>query len=196
MTRSAQEVWQVMEEQAAEDAAWADAMASVSAMSDADLDAELQGLGLEPVRLEREALALWEVQDAGATAQAVAAAEPPPTKRRRPVAMAVWIAASAAAAATAGGLIYTLMHHPEAPPAPEPPVPSPSVPPPPVEPPPLVAMSAPELRAKAAAALDDHRPDDRLKLLDDAKRTDPAGDATPATQKLRQRAIFALSGKP
>jgi hypothetical protein len=199
MTRSAQEVWAVMEQQSAEDAVWADALAAVSTMSDAELDAELRGLDLDPAALEKDAHRIWEAWSATQTApiEGVERAPRPvePIRRRRPLATAVWIAAAAAAAATAGGLIYTLVHRGPEPPAPAPPTPSPSAPPP-VESPPEIAMTPAQLRSKAAAALDDGRPGDCLKLLDDARRTDPAGDASPETKRLRQRAETLLGGKP
>jgi hypothetical protein len=201
-TRSSEEVWARMVEQAAEDVAWRHAIDEVAAMSDEQLDAELRGVELDPKELEREAVALFIRPPPEGGGQPVGEnvfQRPVTPQRRRPLAMAVWLVAAAVATAGAGGLLYTWLHHPSEQPAPPPPpAPSPEpLPPPPVDSSlPIATMTPAELRAKAKAAFDDHRPDDCLKLLDDAKRVDPAGDATPEMKTLRQRAILALGTKP
>ncbi len=213
MSRSSEEVWSRMVEQAAEDVAWRHAIDEVAALSDEQLDAELRGVELDPKELEREALALFvreKPAEAGEAGQANEAGKPlgqsvfqPPQRlatRRRPVAVAVWLAAAAVTTTAVGGLLYTLLHHPSEQPAPQPsapPPPEPAPSTPPVESSlPIATMTPAQLRAKAKAALDDGRPDDCLKLLDDAKRTDPAGDATPQIKALRDRAMRALDPKP
>ena len=201
MTRSSEQVWSRMLEQAAEDAAWRHAIDEVAAMSDEQLDAELRGMDLDPAELEREALALF-IRPAPAVAngppgQSVFDRPRAVAQRRRPVAIAVWLAAAAVATAGAGGLVYTLLHRSPEPPAPQPAPPPEPAPPAPVDSAlPVATMTPAQLRALAKAALDDHRPADCLKLLDDAMRDDPAGDATPAIRTLRQRATLALGGKP
>jgi hypothetical protein len=197
MTRSSEEVWSLMVEQAAEDAAWRQAIDDVAALSDEQLDAELRGMELDPAELEREAIALFirprSEPEGKLVGQDVFQRPAAASKRRRPVAVALWLAAAAVGTVGAGGLLYTLLHQPPSPQVPPPPEPTP---PPPVDSAlPIATMTPAQLRALAKAALDDHRPADCLKLLDDAKRGDPAGDVTPETKALRQRALIALEAK-
>jgi len=182
-------------------------MQAIAAMSDAELDAELRSYELDPAQLEAQALAIYEAGGAHGTAngspvQAVPLHAPLRTadvpRRKRPVAVAVWLAAAAVTATAAGGLIYTMTHpSPEHPsPAPPPPSPSasPSTPEPPL-PPDLVAVAPAEERKNAAALLASGDPRMCLRLLDDARQRDPAGDTTPEVQALRMRAYEALQAK-
>ena len=177
-------------------------MQAIAAMSDAELDAELRSYELDPAQLEAQALAIYEAGGAHGTAngspvQAVPLHAPlrmaDVPRRRRPVAVAIWLAA-AAAAATTGGLIYTWMH--QSPEQPSPVPPSPSTAPAPSVPPDLIATLTPaQQRKNAAAALDRGDPGMCLRLLNDARDADPAGDTTPEVKALRQRAIDVAEGK-
>jgi hypothetical protein len=198
------EILEELTRQMREDAAVEGEMQAIAAMSDAELDAELRSYELDPAQLETQALAIHEAGGPPAAAigrpvKAVPLHAPRPlaegSRRRRPVAVAVWIAAAAAAAATTGGLIYTWMHPPQEQPLPAPPAPSPSTMPAPSVPPDLVAFTPADLRKNAADALERGQAGLCLRLLDDAKQADPAGDATPEVTALRTRALDALSGK-
>jgi hypothetical protein len=134
--RSPEEMLAVLEDQAREDEAVDAQMRALAAMSDAELDDHLRGIGLEPEQLEREALALYiqppvESGSSLPTAvQAVPQQAPRPfvggTHRRRPLAVAAWLAAGAAAATAGGALFYALTHPRAEQPAPHVPAPSPS----------------------------------------------------------------------
>jgi hypothetical protein len=56
----------------------------------------------------------------------------------------------------------------------------------------VAAAAAAQLRTQAKAALDAGKPLDCLRLLDEASRTDPTGDAAPDIQALRARATKAI----
>jgi hypothetical protein len=178
-------------------------MQAIAAMSDADLDAELRSYELDPAQLETQALAIYEAgapgTASGTPVQAVPLHAPlrlaDVPRRRRPVAVAVWLAA-AAVTATAGGLIYTMLHRAPEQPSPTPPAPSPSTTPLPPNPMDRIAKLTPaQQRRNAAAALDRGVPLMCLRLLDDARDADPAGDTTPEVKALRQRAIDAIEEK-
>ncbi len=116
------------------------------------------------------------------------------TGRRRSLPSPVWIAAAATVAAGgAAAAAYVALHdepvHDRAPPVPSVPVSVPSVPPP--VPPPDIALAA-TLRQRAAAALDQHKPQEALQLLDEARDKDPEGDLTTEGMKLRERALNAM----
>jgi hypothetical protein len=197
-----EQIMAVLEQQAREDAAVEAEIQAVAALTDAQLDEELRRAGLDLADLEAQAEALFQEGQAQPPVQAVAQdtaralADRP--RRRRPAAVAVWLAAGAAAATAGGALLYSLTHRqPEAHPVPEPstpaPSPSPSSAPLPTN---LVATTPAELRAAAATALDQGRPEECLRLLDSAKQGDPAGDATPEIKNLRDRAASAVGPKP
>ncbi|HEX8796005.1 MAG TPA: hypothetical protein VF765_33880 [Polyangiaceae bacterium] len=205
--RSPAEILAVLEDQAREDEAVEAQMNALAAMSDAQLDDHLRGLGLDPAQLEREALAMFvdapgesrgslpsAVQAVPQEAPRAFAAEP--RRRRRPLTVALWLAAGAAAATGGGALVYSLTHpSPEqpAPPAPSPPpTEAPSVPLPPAP----VAMTPADERIAAAAAFAQGKPRECLRLLDHAKEVDPAGDAAPDIRALRDRANRAIRDKP
>jgi hypothetical protein len=194
---SPEQVLEVLERQAREDAAVEAEIAAIAALSDAQLDDALRGAGLDPAELEAQAGALFDAHLGPAAVQAVAQETPrglaDRPRRRRPAALAVWLAAGAAAATAGGALLYSLTHRePQEQPVPEPSTPNPS--PSPSAPPQreLVAATPAEQRAAAALALDQGRPEECLRLLDAAKQRDPAGDATPEIRSLRERARIAL----
>jgi hypothetical protein len=93
---------------------------------------------------------------------------------RRPMATAVWVAAATAAAVGAGTYATTVG--------------------------PLAAHPAPSaaeiLRQHAVDALRDGKAAECLKLLDEAKTKDPAGDAAPEVTELRRRANEAIGPSP
>ncbi len=134
--RSPEEMLAVLEQQAREDDAFEAPMHALAAMSDAELDDHLRGLGLDPAQLEREALTLFaEASPAEAASALPSAVQAVPqqagkssfageTRRRRPLAVAAWLAAGAAAATAGGALLYSLTR--PAPEQPAPPAPSPS----------------------------------------------------------------------
>jgi hypothetical protein len=204
--RSPEQILAVLEEQAREDEAFEAPMRELAAMSDAQLDEHLRGLGLDPVQLEKEALALFVEPPAEARSslpsavQAVPQQVPRPfageTRRRRPLTVAAWLAAGAAAATAGGALLYSLTHRGPEQPTPPAPSPSPSEAPSSSPEPMPVAMTPADQRKAAAAALDEGRPEECLRLLDRAKQADPAGDAKPDIQALRDRAQRALKDKP
>lgn len=198
---SPEQVLDILERQAREDAAVEAEIAAIAALGDAQLDEALRGAGLDPAELEAQADALFGAHLGPAAVQAVAQDAAVPLadrpRRRRPIAVAAWLAAGAAAATAGGALLYSLTHRqPEEQPVPEPstpaPLPSPSAP----VPQDLVAATPARQRAAAAAALDEGRPEECLRLLDAARRQDPAGDTTPDIRKLRQRAAASLKPKP
>ena len=206
--RSPEEMLAVLEAQAREDEAFEAPMRELAAMSDAQLDEHLRGLGLDPAQLEREALTLFveaaPAEAAGALPSAVQAVPQQAgkssfageTRRRRPLAVAAWLAAGAAAATAGGALLYSLTRPAPEQPAPPAPSPSPSEAPSTLPEPTPVAMTPADERKIAAAALDQGRPDECLRLLDRAKQADPAGDAAPDVQALRDRAKRALKDRP
>jgi hypothetical protein len=193
--RSPEAIWKVLEQQSREDEAVEAQVQAIAAMSDAELDAELRGFGLDPTALETQALALLKVAGSGDGAvQAVDAHAPAafarPARRRRPVAVAVWLAAGAAAVTAGGALIYSMVreHPPEQPAPPPSPVPAPS------PAPELVAMTPAQERTAAAEALSHGNAAECLRLLDDARVNDPEGDTPAAIQKLRADAMRVLRG--
>ncbi|HEY8088655.1 MAG TPA: hypothetical protein VIF09_12440, partial [Polyangiaceae bacterium] len=114
-------------------------------------------------------------------------------RKGRPV---MWAAAAAAVAAGAA-VAYVATRPGETPIAKPAPSSPPTTPAPTVAPaPPQDVLAAAELRRRAAAALEAGREDECLALLDEARKKDPAGDATPATQALRFEANRALEAKP
>ncbi|HEY1697254.1 MAG TPA: hypothetical protein VGG39_34070 [Polyangiaceae bacterium] len=121
-------------------------------------------------------------------------AKPASAKARsggRRVSPAVLLTAAAVAAA-GGAAMYAAIHekgggHDQA-------VPEPSSPVPAVRERDLVA--ARDLRAKAQAAMGEGQPDVCVKLLDQAKAKDPAGDQAPDVVTLRQRADDAMVEPP
>jgi len=205
--RTPEQILAILEEQAREDEAVEAQMRALAAMSDAQLDDHLRGLGLDPAQLEREALAMFVEAPAEARSSLPSAVQAVPqqagkpfareTRRRRPLTVALWLAAGAAAATAGGALVYSLTHPgPEqpAPPAPSPsPTESPSAPAPSPAP---VAMTPADERIAAAATLAQGKPAECLRLLDHAKEVDPAGDAAPDVKALRDRAKRALRDKP
>lgn len=134
--RSPEQILAVLEEQAREDEAVEAQMQALAAMSDAQLDDHLRGLGLDPAQLEREALSLFiaappesrsslpsAVQAVPQQAPRAFTAEP---RRRRQLTVALWLAAGAAAATAGGALVYSLTHGGSEQPSPPAPAPSPS----------------------------------------------------------------------
>jgi hypothetical protein len=192
--RTPDQILAVLEEQAREDEVFDAEMRAIAAMSDAQLDEHLRGLGLNTAQLEKEALALYVEAPSAVQAvpQQASKAFAGATRRRRPLAVAAWLAAGAAAATVGGALLYSLTHRAPEQPAPPAPAPSPSSSPEPAP----VAMTPSDQRKAAAAALAEGRPEECLQLLDRAKQTDPAGDATPDVRALRDRATRALKDKP
>lgn len=173
--RSPAEILAVLEDQAREDEAVEARMHALAAMSDAELDDHLRGLGLDPAQLEREALAMF-VDAPGeprsslpSAVQAVPQRAPraftPEARRRRPLTVALWLAAGAAAATGAGALVYTLTH--PSPEQPAPPAPSPS---------PSEVPSSPSAPLPVGATPSDVR--DAASAKPDAARR-PAGDKPP-----------------
>jgi hypothetical protein len=206
--RSPEEMLAVLEQQAREDDAFEAPMLALAAMGDAELDDHLRGLGLDPAQLETGALALFiESSPAEASSALPSAVQAVPqqagkssfageTRRRRPLAFAAWLAAGAATATAGGALLYSLTRPAPEQPAPPAPSPSPSEAPSAAPEPTPVATTPADDRRIAAAALDQGRPDECLRLLDRAKLADPAGDAAPDVQALRARANRALRDKP
>ena len=205
--RSPEEMLTVLEQQAREDEAFEAPMRELAAMSDAQLDDHLRGLGLDPAQLEKEALALFvDASPADASTSALpSAVQAVPqhggkaftgeTRRRRPLGVAAWLAAGAAAATAGGALLYSLTRPAPEQPAPPAPSPSPSEAPSAAPEPMPVAMTPADERKAAATSLDVGRPDECLRLLDRAKEADPAGDTAPDVQALRDRAQRAMKDK-
>jgi len=172
------ELWKVLQEQADEDTWLEQQTREVAAMSDAALDDELRRAGYDLDDVTKQASALYlKIAPAEAPSAVVPPAAPRVERagRRRPV--AAWVAAAASAAAVTGGLVYTALQ--EGLPAHGRPDAAPSAPP---------SIAAADLRARAAAALDQGRPDECVRLLDDARKLDPEGDTAPDVVRLRERA--------
>jgi hypothetical protein len=182
-----EEIWSVLQEQAAEDEWLEEQIREVAAMSDAALDEELRKGGCDVASIDKQAAEFAASAMRPASAPAVEQKAPRRSHRpppRRPVVLYV---AAAAVVAVGGGLIYSALTRPpeHAPPTPEP---TPSTPPQ-LEPLPPDLIAATDLRMRAAAALEAGHPDECLSLLDEARARDPAGDKAPEIQKLRERAI-------
>jgi hypothetical protein len=210
-----EEILKILEDQAREDDALDAEAVAIARMSDDELDAALAEHGVTPAMVAKSVEAL--LGEAGMAPEpdppppplvAIAVPQPAPVihidarRKRRRIA---WVLAAAAGTAAAGGAIYAATH---ATPSPAPAPPSPREPPAPVEPPgpveqaPPIAQSPPvpppaptpagDLRRRAAVALDHGDPAGCLRLLDQARAQDPAGDAAPETRALRKRAQAAL----
>jgi hypothetical protein len=162
--RNPEQILAVLEEQAREDEAFEARMHALAAMSDAELDDHLRGLGLDPAQLEREALALFITAppEAGSSLPSAVQAVPQQaprvftaeTRRRRPLTVAFWLAAGAAAATGGGALLYSLTHPAPEQPAPPAPSPSPSEAPSSQSAPLPVGVAPPDVRDAASAAPD------------------------------------------
>ncbi len=169
-----QAIWDVLEAQAREDDELDAAIDAVAAMSDAELDAELQRGGFDVAQLAGTARALREdaagaaetagdpeTESASASASATASESGPETvaeaveqvapaprservRRRRPPTAVLWLAAAATAATVGAGLYAALHRAPDA--VPEPAPPAPPSPPSPV-PSPAPSMPGPDLVA-------------------------------------------------
>jgi hypothetical protein len=117
--------------------------------------------------------------------------------RRRSRPGAVWIAAAATVAVGGAAAAYVALHDGKR--EPERAVPEPSAP----EPGPSDKQASPEMIAQAASlrqsaieAMDQGKPDECVKLLDEARAKDPAGDAAAPVVELRARAKKALETGP
>jgi hypothetical protein len=200
------EAWAAIEAQADEDDAEDTELRAVAAMSDADLDAELRAMGVDPGEVAGWAAAAREKPAEGELSAAVmvapvgprgvAESAADPARRRRRLVLAL---ATAGAAAAAGGYVYGTRQ-----PEPQPPVvPTvPTVPTAPKVPGPApsdkapVEMSASDLRASARAACDTKRWQECLALLDAAAAKDPAGDDAGEVKALRARAEKGIAAGP
>jgi hypothetical protein len=192
MPRDPEDLWNSLVDEAAD--AEIDAAASVS-VEQAERELAAAGFDVKAERAHAEAF-LDELE--GKPAQKPAPAAPVrPARRRRP--SVLFLAAAATVTIGGGAILYAELHTPE--PAPHPlPVPPSPLPIPPVPSAPPVESNAPlysasELRDRARSAMDQHQPLDCLRLLDQARVQDPAGDTAPEVQALRIRADEALSHK-
>ncbi|HEY1692769.1 MAG TPA: hypothetical protein VGG39_11440 [Polyangiaceae bacterium] len=178
------EVWAVVEAQADEDAAHDAEMRAIAAMSDADLEAELRKLGVDPDEVAGWAEAARdtsEARDERATSAGLTVPTGGPgivadrakdSARRRRLVLAL---AAAGAAAAAGGYVYGT-RQPEPSPPVVPTVPTATVQPAPTSTAPRDAVAAAALRKRASAACDAKQWRECLALLDEAAEKDPAGD--------------------
>ncbi|HEY6458783.1 MAG TPA: hypothetical protein VIY73_01495 [Polyangiaceae bacterium] len=197
------EVWAVVEAQADEDAAHEAEMRAIAAMSDADLEAELRKLGVDPDEVAGWADATREAAGAAGdrvTSGMTVSTEGPrvvadrvrdPARRRR----LVLALAAAGAAAAAGGYVYGTRQ-----PEPSPPV-VPTVPTATTQPAPTStgardAIAAAALRKRASAACDAKQWRECLGLLDEAAEKDPAGDDASDVQALRAKAEKGIASGP
>lgn len=140
-----------------------------ASMSVAEAEAYLTKVGFD-VKAER-ARAEAFLTSLGGADEASTKPAASPTPARRPRAAAVWVAAAAAAAVVGAGTYVATRESPPAHPVP---------------------TAADVLRQRAADALRDGKADECLKLLDEAKAKDPAGDVAPDVTGLRKRANDAL----
>lgn len=116
-------------------------------------------------------------------------------ERKKPRPMPVWVAAAAATVAAGAAVAYVATRPNEGP------RPVPTSPPSTVPPAPSLDLvaEARDLRRRAAAACDADHPEDCLRLLDEAKAKDPAGDTSQDVQALRQQAdveLHSFEAKP
>ncbi len=181
-----QQVWQGLLDEAFEAE-----FASLEAMTDAQIEAELAGAGFDVAEERAKAERFLDDLTAAQPAPVQAVAPGPPVElapRRRRPRTTLFLLAAATTAAAAGGLAYSALHHPTPPsPSPEPsPAPSPSAPAPPPPSPELVAAA--ELRQKAIAACDAEQWTTCLADLDQARALDPAGDDAPDVKAMREQA--------
>jgi hypothetical protein len=213
---TARQVWQQLLDEAGEDA-----IQSVLAMTPEQVEAELEGLGVdlaaERAKADRflEDLASGALDEAATAGTApggrdarsatVAVAQPaaqaPVGRRRRRGATLAIVAATTTAAAAAGVLLSTA-HHAPGPspagtaPAPAPvPAPAPSSSEAPDAPAPPDDVAAAEWRKKALAACAAKKWSECLDDLDRARALDPAGDDAPAIKAARKKAIDAIVAK-
>jgi hypothetical protein len=193
MPRDPEDLWNSLLDEAAD--AEIDAAASVS-VEQAERELAAAGFDVKAERARAEAF-LDELEGKPTAKPVAAAPATAPGRRRRP--SVLLLAAAATVTIGGGAFLYAELHTPEPPPHPLPTPPSP-LPIPPVPTAPPVESNAPlysasELRDRARAAMDQHQPLDCLRLLDQARLQDPAGDTAPEVQALRVRADKALSGK-
>jgi hypothetical protein len=201
--RTTEQLWEELVEEAGEEE-----IAAADAMTVADAEAYLTANGFD-VKAERAKAAAFLDDLAGRTKakdataakakdetparDASAPARPASAKARsggRRVSPAAILAAAAVATAGAAA-IYAAVHEKG---GREEAVPEPSAPVPAVREQDLVAAG--DLRAKAQAAMGEGQPDVCVKLLDQAKAKDPAGDQAPDVVTLRKRAVDALAEPP
>jgi hypothetical protein len=175
-----------------EDSEHDDEVDRVLAMTPEQREKELEAAGFDMVELNARADAAYAKMQRAPVEAKVKALETEarskslrPKTRQRPVVL--WIAA-AATAAVAGGVVYAMLAQP----GPEPRV-VPPAPPPTVLPSPAVDLvAAADLRRQAFAACATQKWSECLARFDDAKRGDPAGDASPEVQLAREKAMRGI----
>jgi hypothetical protein len=180
--RPAAETWRALQGQAAEDE-----MDRILALSDTDLDRELEAAGLDPqaerargeqlAEEARRGLVQIRARELESQARARALRGPSAVVRRLPRRTTIAFAAAAAAAALFAATRWILAPAPMARNVPEP------------EPPPTAPLPAgpfaDELRSRALDACNQFLWQRCLDFLDAAARVDPASDERPDVKKLR-----------
>jgi hypothetical protein len=186
-TRSAEELWRRLVDEAGEDEI--ELAASVSV---AQAEKELAEAGFDVAAERARAEAFLDELEGKAKPVSETRAQPVRPKPRRRLPPVAWLGAAAAAAVVVAAAYSLLRGLPE----PARPSPQPSPTPTPVTAPGHDSVAAPELRRRAAVACNADRAKECLSLLDRAREIDPAGDSTSDVQKLRQRASDLLEAQP
>jgi hypothetical protein len=187
-TRSAEELWRRLVEEAGEDE-----IVRAASVSVAQAEKELAEAGFDVAAERARADAFLDDLEGKSRPASETRAQPARLKPRRRLPPVVWFGAAAAAAAVVAAA-YSVLRGDLGPA--QPPPRSPSAPAPSASPPGPNLVAAADLRRRAAVACDAGYAKECLSLLDRARDIDPAGNSAPDIQKLRQHASDRLEAKP
>jgi hypothetical protein len=187
-TRTAQELWKRLVDEAGEDE-----IERAASVSVAQAERELAEAGFDVAAERARAEAFLDELEGRPAPSPAKPANPGKTERRGRVPPLVWVGAAAAAAAGAAVTHSALRDEGK---SAQPPPPSPSTPESTRNTSRHAIAAARDLRGRAAVECNAGRARECLSLLDQARAIDPAGDAAPEIRRLREQASGLVEPEP